>query len=296
MLLADFLQTVYLRSRIELTEKYVGAIVAVVRDFGIHLGREALVADLTDANVCDYLRSYRQHWSARSTNDRRATLLTLWRAAWEEGLTETLPRRVRRIPEEHDPPEAWTLAECERLFSEASRQHGKIDGVEAGAWWLSLCLTVYWTSARISALRATPTDCYTSGEGLLVRKQKNRKPQWFHLPPTCCDAIDATRPQKRKLIWPWPYCPRYFWTRFRRIVEAAGLPSPKTGRHLFHRLRRTSISLCASVDPVVAQRQAGHSDYRTTLASYVDPRICAGQTAADILPVPSVQTQLRIFA
>lgn len=295
MLLGDLLQ-IYLRSRIELTSKYVGSMAAVVRDFGAHLGRDALAADLTDAKVCNYLRAYRQRWSARSTNDRRSILLTLWRAAWEEGLTATLPRRMRRIPEEHDPPEAWTLEECERLFSEAWNQRGRIDGVPAGAWWLSLCLTVYWTSARITALRSTSTECYRPNEGLLVRRQKNHKSQWFALPLSCCEAIDATEPKARKLLWPWPHCPRYFWTRFRRIVEAAGLPSPKTGRHLWHRLRRTSISLCAAISPTIAQKQAGHSDYRTTLASYVDPRVCLGETAADILPVPHVRTQLRIFA
>lgn len=294
MLLGDFL-AIYVRSRIELTPKYVAAMAAVVRDFGLHLGRPATTAGLTDATVCDYLRAYRQRWSPRSTNDRRQILLTLWRAAWEEGLLETLPRRVRKLPEEHDPPRAWTLSEAERLFSELASQSGMIADVPAGPWWLSLGLTVYWTSARITALRTTPTDCYTFQRGLLVRRQKNHKAQYFPLPPSCCDAIESTHPEGRNLLWPWPHCPRHFWTCFRRIVEAAGIPSPKSGRHLFHRLRRTSISLCAAVSPAIAQKQAGHSDYRTTIASYVDPQVALGQTAADILPVPKVKTQLRII-
>lgn len=52
------------------------------------------------------------------------------------------------------------------------------------------------------------------------------------------------------------------------------------------RMRRTT-PLCAAVDPAIAQRQAGHSDYRTTQRHYIDPRIARGRCAADILPDPA---------
>jgi integrase len=74
----------------------------------------------------------------------------------------------------------------------------------------------------------------------------------------------------------------------RRIVETAGLPCPRTGRQLFHRLRRTTLSLCAAVDPAIAQRQAGHADYATTLRHYIDPRVSRGRSAADVLPEPII--------
>ena len=75
----------------------------------------------------------------------------------------------------------------------------------------------------------------------------------------------------------------------RSIVEAAGIPPPKGHNQLFHRLRRTTLSLCAAIDPAVAQGQAGHADYATTLKHYIDPRIAGGRSAADVLPEPIIR-------
>jgi integrase len=76
----------------------------------------------------------------------------------------------------------------------------------------------------------------------------------------------------------------------REIVAEAGIRQPAGGRQLFHRLRRTTLSLCAAVDPSVAQRQAGHANYATTLKHYIDPRIARGRSAADVLPEPIIVT------
>jgi hypothetical protein len=132
---------------------------------------------------------------------------------------------------------------------------------------------------------AVPSAAFDQN-GLLVRRQKNRRPQWFPLPNTCCELIERTVPGRRRLIWQHPWNPRTVWTKMRELVEAAGLPAPRTGRQLFHRLRRTTITLCASIDPAVAQRTAGHQDYGTTLKHYIDPRIVTQRSAADILPDP----------
>ena len=288
--LTDFLEKVYLPSRISVLHNYEYALRGAVTMLSAFLGRDIALHDLKEYDVAAFLGAAKQSRSATTVNDYRSSLLTLWRAAYDNDMTKRPPRvgLVRKLRAEVDPPVAWTVEDCNRLFSTAANWPGMVGDIPAGQWWLSLLLTVYYTSARIGALRGTTTDCYTSGAGLLVRKQKNHQPQWYALPPTCCEAIDITLSVERKLLWPWPHCPRYLWTCFRRIVEAAGLPSPKTGRHLFHRLRRTSLSLCAAVDPAIAQRQAGHSSYATTLKHYVDPRIARGRSAADVLPEPVI--------
>jgi len=79
-------------------------------------------------------------------------------------------------------------------------------------------------------------------------------------------------------------------------VSGIALSRRKFG--LFHRLRRTTLSYCWSVDPAMAQRQAGHASAETTKQHYVDPRICAqGLCAADILPPIKLpkDRQMRLF-
>jgi integrase len=86
------------------------------------------------------------------------------------------------------------------------------------------------------------------------------------------------------LIWPWPHHRRTLFLRFRELVEAAGLPCPRTGHQLFHRLRRTMLSYCAAVSLPIAQQQAGHTTAAMTLRHYVDPSIARPQLPP--IPVP----------
>jgi len=127
-----------------------------------------------------------------------------------------------------------------------------------------------------------------------ARATNNQRPQWYALPESCREVIERTQPGNRKLIWAHPWHPRTVWVKARRIIEEAGLPAPKTGRQLFHRLRRTTITLCAAVDPAIAQQTAGHKDYATTLKHYVDPRKLHSRSTVDILPDPLETDKPRI--
>jgi integrase len=295
MLLAEFVQTVYLPSRIKLSLGYAAMLRAVVRRYSNSLGRAANVSDLTRAPLCTFLTAYRRQFSAVATNDQRRMLLTLARAAVEEGLLPAVPVGVRRLPEEVDPPRADTLDEINAILSACRSQPGAVAGIPACDWWYSLTVCVYWTACRVGALRRTPTASYVHGQGLLVRRQKNSRPQWYPLPASCCEAVEATQPAGRNLLWPWPHDPRQFWRRFRQIVDRSGVKAPKAARGLFHAIRRTTLSLCWSVDPAIAQRQGGHRDLETTRAHYVDPRLARGLSAADVLPEPRIKPQLKIY-
>jgi hypothetical protein len=194
-------------------------------------------------------------------------------------------KRIRKLPEEIDPPEAWDEDQVNRLMESAYNQPGSIGEIPAGDWWLSLTLAIFETSCRISSMLAVPSAAY-DGLGLLVRKQKNHRPQWYRLSDATVETIERIRPTARKQMWEHPWHPRTVWTKFRQIVEAAGLPAPTTGRQLFHRLRRTTITMCAAIDPAIAQRTAGHKDYATTIKHYIDPRLVSTRCAADVLPDP----------
>ena len=288
MWVLDFVESVYLPSRVRVSQTYAADLSATTRKWSEHLGRQAILGDFSESVVSGFLASYRQRWSPRSTNDKRQILLCLWQAAYDRDLVDRppRPRLIRRLPEDHEPPEAWTVEEVARLIDHAFHLDGMVSNIPAAAWWPSLFLTVYWTSCRIGALLRTPTASYDAqGRTLAVRRQKTRT-QIYPLPESCCRVIDVTAPRDRRLLWPMPWGRRWLHRLARRIVESAGLPCPREPRQMFHRLRRTNLSYCAAVDPAIAQRQAGHTDYRTTLEHYVDPRICRGLSAADVIPDP----------
>jgi integrase len=289
--LLDFVKDVYLPSRIDVTVEYTKILYSTVSRFNAFFGKAVSLDELNEPGLCSYLKALRRCVSARTVNNHRQRILTFWKAAYDQGIAERPPRLalVRRLPEEVDPPEAWTIDECSRIFSTASQWPGMVGDIPAGEWWLSLLLSIYWTSCRIGAIMSTPASAYKGG-GILVRKQKNHRPQWYALPASCCKAINKTAPENRKFLWPWPQHPRTLWTVFRLIIQQAGVAQPPGGRQLFHRLRRTSLSLCAAVDPAIAQRQAGHADYSTTLKHYIDPKMARGRSAADVLPEPIITT------
>jgi integrase len=58
----------------------------------------------------------------------RRELLTLWRYAYEEGLTESFPARITRIRPTYSPPKAWSLDELGRLLTLAESDTTTIGG------------------------------------------------------------------------------------------------------------------------------------------------------------------------
>jgi integrase len=280
----------YLRRRVGLSADYRSLMRAVVRDFCVFLG----YAPRPETTTADMMADWLAHLvsaglSPATVNGSRRRLLSVIKSAASAHAAE-LAAMVPRLPEPDDPPEAWTVEEVGELLWTARHWPGRIDGLPAGAWWDSLFAVTYWTGCRIGALRQTTPDDYCLATGwLTVRgcRQKNRRGQRFRLPDHCRSKIEAIYSIDRPLLWPWPYCRRWFFTIARRIIERAGLSCPKTGRQLFHRLRRTNLSYCWAADPALAQRQAGHASGELTRRRYVDPRIAGLATAADILPTPA---------
>jgi len=285
VLLSHYLAHIYLAQRPGLSASYCRLLAATVRRLDVFAGRPLAMADVD--------RELLGRWAAEALggdlrpatiNDRLRMVRTLLLAAYDDGLLDRPPRRNRRLAENHAPPEAWTIIECRRLFAHLAELPGHVGELPADQWWTSLCLTAYWSGCRIGALLRSRAADYQPG-GLTVRRQKNGRQQWYPLPAACCEAIERVVPSAG-VIWPWRSHRSTFFGHFRRHIEAAGLPAPRTHCQLFHRLRRTTLSYCAAVDPAIAQRQADHADPRTTARHYIDPRIARGRSAIDVLPDP----------
>lgn len=292
--LMNFLLEGYLPSRVEVSSGYAENLRVTVGQFSRWLDRDAVIADLTEERISAFLGNYRGIRSARSTNNKRSHLLTLWMGAFDAGIIKRLPvtRRIRKLRAAVEPPTAWSIDNVGALLSYAGKVSGNVADVPSRLWWPALFATIYWTGCRVNAMLLTESNCYRRGEGVLVRAQKNKIAQWYPLPASCCCLIDATDPQTRELLFPWSGHPKAIFAKARKIIEGAGLECPRKTMQLFHRLRRTTLTLCAAVDPAVAQRQAGHSSYATTQRHYVDPRIARGRSAADVLPEPVITPRI----
>ena len=286
MLLADYVERFYLAERPGLSPGYRLLLVATVRKLCTWVG-EAVPLERIERPLLARWASACLEAGERPTtvNGQVRRIRGLLLAAYDDGLLDRPPRRNRRIGEHHSPPEAWVIDEVARLLDYLRGLPGEVGRVPAADWWTATVLAVYWSGCRIGALLRVPAGDYRRGEGLLVARQKNGQGQWYPLPASCCAAIDRILPESGP-VFAWPFHRRTPWLRFRRYVEAAGLPAPRGHCQLFHRLRRTTASYCAAEDPVIAQRQLGHADLRTTVQSYIDPRIARQRSAADVLPDP----------
>lgn len=85
------------------------------------------IRQLTPERVNKFLNSLTVGPTTRS-NIRRE-LLTLWRYAFEEGMTEVFPARVTRIRPKHSPPQAWSMERLEQLVDLARVDETPIGGV-----------------------------------------------------------------------------------------------------------------------------------------------------------------------
>jgi integrase len=278
-----------------LSSHYQGNLRRVMRQFEEWAGAPVMLADLDERVVNEFLAHYGRDHSPTSVNNARRMILTLWGHAYDYDLVPRQPkrRRIVRFREEERIPEAWTLEECNKIFSVCASLEGVVCDIRACDWWLSLTLAVYATGCRITAMLGSKVADYVphaNVPGLFVRRQKNRRELFYALPAWVREVIDrVVAAPPRELIWPWHLHRNTLWGHFRRIIRAAGVPAPAGTLNLFHRLRRTCISYCDAASPAIAQRQADHESYKTTRESYVDPRISGAVTAADVLPPPSVR-------
>jgi len=288
--LRDFLREVYVPSKLDLSPGWIEQLDRTIGQFSRHLGHAARLADLNDEAVCRFLMQRLAEGLAPITvNGSRAKLLALWRCGWRKRRIDELPRDVPRCREPKPVPRAWNAEEVSRLAGQAATVLGYVAGLPAGRYWSTLVLVVWETGLRIGAVRQmTPDDFLPQGPALLARSttQKTLLGQCMAIRSPLAAALAeflAVDPQ-RELIWPWPYCRRWFFARFRRIVESAGLTANRRGHDLFYRLRRSHLSYVARESLEAARQQAGHASAAVTLRHYIDPLIASQRPAVEMLP------------
>lgn len=272
MTLNSFLTDVYVPLRLRgRSKESVRLLQHAITQYSRWLGRPALLDDLDDLKVSQWLTAMAAKKSPNSVARERSGILALWNLAQGRGLVKLRPTVAPElIPQSI--PRAFTEDELRRLAESANCSYGWVGPVPASTFFRALIAVGLETGERINAILTTPRHCWmkpTLTVPARVRKGK-RQERVYELSPEACDLLDAvTRHEGPTVFW-WTASDTALRKRWKTITRRAGLGD---GRDVqFHALRRSTASHLAAAG-LDATAFLGHSSDRITRRSYLDPRV-----------------------
>lgn len=284
MLLTVVFETLYRPANLRsASEKTIKLWKVALRHFSRHLGHSASLDDLHDDLLNSFVifRLSRDLVQPPTVNRDLASLLALWRWChrknivhrWPDVKLELEPRRI---------PICWTQAEFSRLLATAKKARGRIGEVPAAQWWTAILLLCFDSGERIGAVTTLEwNDLDLDSRWAVFRAETRKGRDADSLVRFAKDTATslAELPRVSRRVFHWPYTPSYLWTRFGKLLDAAGLPNDR--RRKFHCIRRTMASH-AEAAGANATDLLRHASRRNTLA-YLDPRILQPPQAIDVL-------------
>jgi integrase len=251
-----------------------------------HLGRRALIADLTDENVAA-LMSWRLSLGRApgTVNSLRDQLIALGSFAVQKGVLDCAPD-VAELREYTRTPTAWFPDEIDRLFASARQEVGHIFDIPSSDWWVALLFVIWDCGGRIGAILLAKPGQVDLSRGTIrldAEDQKQDDDQEFEIHEETIAALKAINFESRKKIFPYNKSEGRIYSDLRRILKRAGLPSGR--RDLFHKLRRSVASWYEAAGGD-ATKLLGHSCRKVTLR-YLDPRVVGPKQAAKVLRRPN---------
>lgn len=261
-----------LRIRSESTKRHYRV---TLKDLNCFLGRAAELSDLNDDTIQAFAK-----WlvdggriAPHTVNQRLNYLAALWRWCCKRRMVEQWPS-FQRLDEPKIVPRAWTRPQLAAIMRALAEQEGQISGVPADQWWVNLHRFLWETGERIGATLQITWEMLDRKSGTVDVPAKIRKGKYRGMLYTISDELMADlwkmkRPQNEQ-VFTWPHCPQTLYSRYKKMLVRAGLPSDN--RSMLHRMRRSFAShlKAAGGDPTYEMR---HSSARITLNSYLDPSI-----------------------
>lgn len=240
-----------------------------VRRFEEYLGREATIADLTDAKLRGWTTARRNSGaSANTVNGEANKVLAIWRWYSRGGMI-TAPDFVAP-PKEKKLPRALSREELQVFSRTALNTRQNIRGVPGNIYWPALIWTCYHTAERIGAVRQLAWDCVDLDTGWVVFRGETRKGQRAEIARqvSCETVVLLRRLRDLELRTPFGVVQGQNWYPYWHALRAeSGLPEWLTP----HKLRASAASHLRR--PEDAMQLLGHKSMATTIGSYRDPRI-----------------------
>lgn len=288
--LDSFLTTTYIPLRLRgRSPNSVRLLRHAVTQFSRFLGRPAVLDDLDDLVVAQFLTHRGATVSPHSVERERNGLCAMWRLAADRGVVrlrpcvqpEILPERV---------PRAFTVGELHRLAAVIRTQPGYIGDVAASVFWLALTSVLLETGERVHAVLNTPRVGWASPWfNVPAHVRKGRiKARSYELSSTTAALVDTAARHNGPTVFAWPFDQATLYNRWKRMTIAAGLGN---GRDvMFHALRRTCASHLAAAG-IDACQYLGHSSDEITRKHYLDPRIVRTTSKRPIDCLPKLEPE-----
>ena len=229
--------------------------------------------ELDTQSISAWLRDYAETVRPYTVRSKKAQVLSLWRAAADEGLCEPPGRRIRSVRCAKPVVEAWTLDEVEQLLSACKKlQRWHKCGLRRSVWW-DLAIRFAWDSGvRWGDQFSFPVASIRPDGFASWTQSKTGRVVTFRLSEATMEALRASLVAcPRQLACPWPASRETFLDQLDRLVLKAAI-RPGTWKWL----RRSSSTDCELQEQGAATAQLGHAPgSRIAYDSYVDPAIVA---------------------
>lgn len=225
------------------------------------------VEDLCDDLLNRWINARLANGKSRKTvKTQRGAIITLWRAAHDDGLVPAEPRKVKTVRIATDNPNAWWPAETARLLSAAAEAPGYFPcGARRADLLTCLVLVGYYSLLRPCDLRKLRKEDIRSDGGLTWRQAKTKWTVDRCLPADALEALaklfqqtdtSAVFPVSKKTIQRW-----WNWLKCRAEIPGS-----------LKWLRRTGATACEIQQPGSAMQALGHKTPGLAYAHYVDRR------------------------
>lgn len=251
-----------------LSASYAASLRAQVAALVQWAGRPLKLSDLTDDLVSRWIQSLQRlgKYKPKTIREYRASVLAIWRDAYEGRLTDVPPGRVRKVKVPRQPVEAWTLEEIRQLLEVCKGLRGIVAGtpVAKSVWWDRFIRLGYHSGLRLGDLLAVRGPQIDSDGLLRVTAAKTGEVISVRLPGPLVPLRLI-----QGCILPWPGARRGIFRAFAGIVARAGV-RPGTTRWL----RRSAASYCESATPGAAKALLGHRTPGLAERHYLDAAIC----------------------
>lgn len=290
MTLREFVERFYIVER-PVGKSATNQLRDMVRVLSAFAGRELTLSDLDENLASRWIAWLERIYAAETCRSKQRALLCVWRYAADlDAATEPRKRRIRKVRKASPFHYAWTIEEIEKLLASIPTTMDPANwigrnprftpawweavvtqqyrGINPAKFWVAFVRTAFDSGLRVGDVLSIRRE-WIDAEGILVvQQQKTGNPIVCRLSPETVEAIAATFPPDRELLFPWAANWRQkFHVRFRELVKAAGI-RPGTTKYL----RRSRASYAERDTPGMARRVLGHTS-ADTWKRYVDVRI-----------------------
>lgn len=254
-----------------------------VRLFDRWAGHPVRLDELDAPLVSRFVADYGQTVAPQTARSKRRMIVSLWRAAVDDGLCDpvALMRRVRPVRVAWKPPVAWTREEVQRLINACAtipRWHRC--GLRRSEWWALAIRVAYDSGLRWEDQMFRLRVDQITDEGFIAWPQhKTGRVVVCQLSEPTLTALHQSLARcPRELATPWLGSHETFSDQVRTLVRRAGI---RAGTWKW--IRRTGATDCEIQEPGSAGRHLGHAPgSKLAYLSYVDPAQVAaarGKTA-----------------